>query len=205
MPCDITRVPGTRGMLTLSGRTSVRAGSPQTQGSGSGVSMHPLSRRAVLSAGVALAVAACSPSADAPPAPEQSTPSESPPDPDLGLRGDVAAQEWALVALYDSALATPGTLDPSLLALMRDQHREHAAALGSAEPPAGAPTSATGSPSTAPAPGGDVRARLIESEQQAAGARTDACGAARDPDLVRLLALIASSEASHAESLRGTA
>lgn len=132
-------------------------------------------------------------------------PSESPPDPDLGLRGDVASQEWALVALYDSALATPGTLDPSLLALMRDQHREHAAALGSVEPPAGTSTAVTGSSSAAPAAGGDVRARLIESEQQAAGARTDACQAARDPDLVRLLALIASSEASHAESLRGTA
>lgn len=160
--------------------------------------MQPVSRRAILAAGATLAAAACSPGTDAAPSPSGSTPEAAPPDPDLGLRSEVAAREWALVALYDAALAAPGAPDPSLLSLLRDQHREHAGALGSSGP------EDTASP-TPTATGVDVRARLIEAEQQAAGARSDACQAARDPDLVRLLALIAASEAGHAESLRGSA
>ncbi len=160
--------------------------------------MHPMSRRGVLSAGAALAVAACTPgSGDSATPPASSSPAP-PPDPDLGLQDDVARQEWDLIALYDAALASPGALDPAQLTLLRDQHREHAAALGSTGPP----SSSSGPASSNFPPGGDVRSVLIDAEQKASGARTDSSLVARAPDLVRLLALIAASEAGHAEALR---
>ena len=44
-------------------------------------------------------------------------------------------------------------------------------------------------------------AEIIAAERSAADARTTACGMATSVELARLLALIAASEASHAEAL----
>lgn len=143
-----------------------------------------LTRRATLALLVGAGVAACSPGDNADPEPSPT------PDPDALTREDVAAQEWALVALYDAAIAAePG--QAKALATLRDQHVEHASALGSTTPGASAPASA--------APG---RAQLAAAEEEASRARVTSCSRAVDAELARLLALIGASEAGHAAYLR---
>jgi hypothetical protein len=153
----------------------------------------PLSRRALLSgsalAGAVLLVGACTSA----PSPAPTVSPDPGPDPDEQVRAGVAADEAQLLALYDAVIAAHPALAASLTAI-RAEHAEHAAAMGvSATPPA---PPAVGSRA-------EAVAALIAAEQQAIAQRTVACEASAEGDLARLTALIAASEAGHAEFLRG--
>jgi hypothetical protein len=116
------------------------------------------------------------------------------PDADAQVRDTVAAEEAALIALYDAAIAAHPALAGEL-APLRDQHAAHAQAMGSA-------------PLSAPAVGGvgsrpQALAALRDAEQRAIAQRTTACEIATGIDTARTIALIAASEAGHAEYLRG--
>jgi hypothetical protein len=138
-------------------------------------------------------LAACTGSAD--PAPSASTASARPVD----LTAEIASEEAALVAAYDTALATAGDLGEeatAVLVMIRDQHAQHLASLGVPATPV--PSSA----STAPATASATVTGLIAAERDAARSRVRACVATDDPDLARLLAFIGASEASHVPALR---
>ena len=156
----------------------------------------PLTRRQGLRAlavgAPALLLAACTSDPEQAPS---STPSANEgaaaaPSADDPAATDPAADEAALIALYDAALAAPGTSDTrEVLALLRDQHAAHRDALGGA---ADVPV-----PASPPS-----LAALIAAEKRASRARIRACVAAADPDVARLLALIAASEAAHVPVLK---
>jgi hypothetical protein len=108
-----------------------------------------------------------------------------------------AVSEAALVAQYEAALATVGQSDTETLALLaeiRDQHRAHLDALG------GAPEAPVPSPASSAQ---TVLADLVAAERGAYKERVAACVDATEPDLARVLALIAASEAAHVPALRG--
>ena len=151
-----------------------------------------LTRRAALALLAGATVAACSPGGD-------SDGATATPDPDAAIREQVAEQEWSLVALYDAVIAAQPALADDLGAL-RQQHVDHANALGSASPPA-----SSASPSAVPNAPEVARATLIEAEAAAVRERTQACQATVGAEPARLLALIAASEAGHAAYLRGAA
>ena len=139
--------------------------------------------------GVALLAAACT---SAPAPGPTATPSPDV-DPDAEVAATVAADEAMLIALYDAAIAAHPALAPELTAL-RDEHAAHAGAVGSPPTPAGAP--AVGSRA-------EAVAALLAAEERAVAQRTAACEAATAIELARLTALIAASEAGHAQFLRG--
>ena len=112
----------------------------------------------------------------------------SPDNSEAALRDAVAADEAGLIAAYDAALAAG---DDPLLREFRAQHAEHLAALGVSAPTVMA----------SPAPADASTGALAERERRAADERRRACGAASDPALARLLALIGASEAQHAAAL----
>ncbi len=151
-----------------------------------------LTRRAALALLAGATVAACSSGGNS----DEATATS---DPDAGIREQVAGQEWSLVALYDAVIAAQPALAGELAAL-RQQHVDHANALGSASaPPASAsPPTVSSSPEAA-------RATLLDAEAAAVRERTQACQAAVGTEPARLLALIAASEAGHAAYLRGAA
>ena len=144
-----------------------------------------ISRRGLFAASAAAlagaSLAACS---AAEPAPDATT------DADAALRQSVAEDEQRLIALYDGTIAVvaEGELRATLQ-LLRDQHAEHAAAVA----PDVAPAQIAGSTPTV--------ADLQALERAAAAARRDACVAATDTELARVLALIAASEAAHVPAL----
>jgi hypothetical protein len=138
-------------------------------------------------------LAACTGSAEPTPG---STAASAPP---VDLAAEVAAEESALIASYDAVLAAATGLGDeafALLALIRDQHRQHLDALGGIDSPS--PSVASAAPSTAAAAVGS----LIDAERAAARSRIRACVAAEDADLARLLTFIGASEASHVPALR---
>ena len=158
-----------------------------------GVQGHPISRRsfvqgATLAGLSAAALAACTPGSDSP------APMSSSADPDAGIRDDAAARERVLIALYDAAIVAHPDLASDLTAI-RDEHAAHADAL--------APAPASGSPAV-PSAGSAAAALkvLTEAERLATAERTASCEGAASQDLAQLLALIAASEAGHAEYLR---
>lgn len=110
---------------------------------------------------------------------------------------EVAADEAALIARYDAAVAALPADDGrrALLTGIRDQHAAHLAALPSGSAPA-APVDA---PALNPA---DVLGDLARAEGKASRSRISACEDTDDPAFARLLAFIAASEASHAAELR---
>lgn len=154
-----------------------------------------LTRRALIGGsalvGVSLVAAACSSSPSPEPAPTQ-TPE---PDADAAVRTEVAAGEAALIALYDAVIAAHPALAPDLTAI-REEHAAHAEAMGLPAPSSASPAVGTQA---------QALAALTDAEQQAVAARTAACEAATGADLARITALIAASEAGHAEYLRGLA
>ena len=124
-------------------------------------------------------------------------PSDSPSptaDVDAQVRVSVADGEAQLIALYDAVLAAHQGLAADLEPL-RAEHIAHADAVAATPTPAG-PAPTVGSRPQA-------LAALIEAEQQAVAQRTGACEASTAADLARTVALIAASEAGHAEFLRG--
>lgn len=97
------------------------------------------------------------------------------------------------MAAYDAAITAFPELAASLTTI-RGQHADHLAAMADegAEPPA----------ASAPASAEAAITALRAAEQQAARERRTSCVAAGDPELARMLALIAASEQSHAAALR---
>ena len=151
-----------------------------------------LTRREILGGSVLLGVlVACT----ADPSPGPTATSSGPgPEPDATVRADVAQQEADLIALYDATLAAHPDLTEALTPI-RAEHAAHAEAMG-------VTTTAT-PPASVASVRGEALANLIEAEQQAVALRTAACEACAEADLARTTALIAASEAGHAEFLRG--
>jgi hypothetical protein len=108
--------------------------------------------------------------------------------------GEVTASEQDLIDRYDCVIAAFPALGTPLAAL-RDQHRQHAAALSGASPGSSASV-------TAPASEQAALHMLITAEREAMHQRIAACMAAQDPALARTLAFIAASEGSHVPALR---
>lgn len=159
-----------------------------------------VSRRAFLGLAVASVpiISACTAdeetSPTTPPAPAPTT--EAAQD---ALRSRVVAQETNLLARYDATVQAHPGLAP-ILTVIADQHREHRLALVSGEPP----PSPESTPPPVPSDPSAAVTELIAAERTAADERTGACEEAADVELARLLALIAASEAGHAEALATT-
>lgn len=171
------------------------------------------------SIGAGVVVAGCTSTPDPDGQPTHTSQPTSTEDLDNSLRRTVRAQELALISVYDQAISLYPQLTASLRPLA-DQHRQHHDALAapsatsdeaadlnatedldqseSEETEPTTPGDATGLP-TNDGPG--ALAALAAAERVAADQRTDSCVAAQLPTLARLLALIAASEASHAEAL----
>lgn len=131
-----------------------------------------------------------------------STDSERVPgSPDDGVRSAVAEAEASLIAQYQSAITAYPELGASLVAIL-EQHRAHLHAVLPGEGPAA--VSDPGNAGGGPAPAGSVRQALqslAQAERAASQQRREACGMAADPELARILAFIAASEASHVPAL----
>jgi hypothetical protein len=146
---------------------------------------------AIALAGPVALLAGCTSSEEAVVAEGSGSPAEVDPS------SSVAGAEAALVARYEAALAATSGEAPAvraLLAEIADQHRAHLSALGgaaAADEQAGTPVTLT-----------SLIADLVEAERSAARDRIRACVDASDPELARVLALIAASEASHVPALR---
>lgn len=153
-----------------------------------------LARRSflVLAAGTGAALIAGCGTSD----PEGSTSS-----PDDAVRAAVAEAETALIAQYQGVITAFPDLGASLVAIL-EQHRAHLAAV---TPGQGAAEMAPQiSPSTTSAPKGsavDALQFLADAERAASQQRREACVLAADPELTRMLAFIAASEASHVPAL----
>ena len=143
-----------------------------------------LSRRAMLAGTVVVAGTALAACSSDEPAPDATA------DADAALRQSVAEDEQRLIALYDATIAVvdEGPLRTTLQTL-RDQHAEHAATIA---PEVGPAQVAGGVPTIA-----DLQAL----ERAAASARRDACVAATDAELARVLTFIGAAEAAHVPAL----
>lgn len=134
-------------------------------------------------------LAACTSQVPSDPETSASATVSAPPD----LAGDVAGEEAALIALYEtaiSALPTGASTERTLLERIRDEHASHRLSLTSA------PMSGDIAPVTV------TRRDLITAERRATRSRVTACSNAEDPELARLLAFIGASEAGHVAALR---
>lgn len=100
------------------------------------------------------------------------------------------ADELALIAAYDAALQDATGPQRDVLRQFRDEHVAHLTALGWRGLPSARPSQAPPTPS-----------QLIRAERRAARDRTAAARSAQDPQSAQVLALIAASEAQHADRL----
>lgn len=117
------------------------------------------------------------------------------PAPVADAPGEVSADERRLIALYDCVIvAFPALATP--LAAIREQHRQHAAALSGTD--AGV-ADAVAAPSSRQA----ALRMLIAAERDAMHNRITSSVDAQDPSLARTLAFVAASEGSHVPALRG--
>lgn len=116
---------------------------------------------------------------------------------EINVLDEVAADEAALMARYDAAIAALPADDErrGLLTGIRDQHAAHLAAL----PAGSAPQSP---PDAAAVQAADILGDLARAEVKASRSRISACEATSDAEVARLLVFIAASEASHAAELR---
>lgn len=108
------------------------------------------------------------------------------------VSAEVAGAEQALIAQYQTFITAFPELGADLTPLL-EQHADHAKAIGVKATATSAPVAAA-----------DARtaiAVLADVERAAAKARRASCVAATDPELARIVALIAASEASHAPAL----
>ena len=108
------------------------------------------------------------------------------------VSAEAAGAEQSLIAQYQAFITAFPELAADLTPLL-DQHADHAKAIG-----------VKASATAAPVAAADARtaiAVLAEAERAAAKARRATCVAATSPELARILALIAASEASHVPAL----
>lgn len=103
------------------------------------------------------------------------------------------ADEIALVAAYDAAVAGADTDTALIYRRIRDEHAAHLQAMGW-EQPLASPTAA--SKKSAP-----TRRELMRKERAALKAHTQAAMTAEDGEQSQILALIAASEAQHIVTL----
>jgi hypothetical protein len=155
------------------------------------------SRREVLVGGGLLALAGCLPGDD-----DVATP---PVDPELKVRARIAAEVRALAGRYQAVMTAHPATRPRLAPLAAE-HEAHATAL------LGPPPSASGSPSPSPSASPSATpptvpetvdaavAELVVAERVASRRRARQAGRAT-PELARLLASVAGSEAAHAALL----
>lgn len=108
------------------------------------------------------------------------------------LDADVTS-ELQLMAVYAAVLESYPELE-NLLAPIAEQHSQHAQALG-------AGSQAPQTNATVPETARDAVRQLIAAEDRAARERRDACAVEDEATRVRVLTLIAASEASHARQL----
>lgn len=164
----------------------------------------PPTRRAFLAGGTLVTgtmlvaggtlLAGCSGAADEPDAAAASaTPSEGGTGGGDRVLDQALATELALIDAYDRALAAG---DDPLLRRIRQEHLAHLAALGGRAPTTPAALRGDGASTV------DLT-ELIALEREAALAARRACGDAAEPTLIRTLAFIAASEASHGPALEG--
>lgn len=131
---------------------------------------------AVLVAGVA-ALPACT---------SEDSARQSPPTPD-----PQQADELALIAAYDAAIADAGADRVAVLTRIREEHISHVRAMGWEFVPS--------SPTASPTP--VTRADLVRFERRASRSRSDAARDTSDPQSAQILALIAASESQHVVEL----
>lgn len=105
------------------------------------------------------------------------------------------ANEADLIAQYESVIAAFPQLAQSLQPIC-EQHRAHLTALGGSEP-----ASASAGPATAARSVQAALTQLAEAEKAAAQQRLQDCIAATGEPVIRTLASIAASEASHVVEL----
>jgi hypothetical protein len=139
------------------------------------------------------AIAACS--SPSTPAPPTAPPSSATP------QSETIRLEQELISKYDVAIAGVPTIAAALTAL-RDQHVDHITALGGTASTASAPAGAVaGFPGPSAGQSAIIQA-LLEAERVAATERIEACVAATDATLARILTFIAASESSHLPALK---
>jgi hypothetical protein len=148
----------------------------------------PTSRRALLvgagAIGAALVVSSCGADSPGPVALES----------DPAAPTDVQSEsELRLLALYAAVAQAFPDLGQAL-APIADQHREHARELGQR-------TEASGASLQVPATRRQALRLLIDAEERATRERQDGCATESSPERVRVLTLIAASEASHVPEL----
>jgi hypothetical protein len=152
-------------------------------------------RRAVLTGGPALLVAAAC-TADEP------APRPAPVDPDDALRSAAAERERALLREYDAVLAARPGLAPRL-GRVRGHHVEHLEALlGPPDTASPSPSSTAAVASAVPPPADDATAlaRLVAAERAAGDAHARDCLVASRA-LAPVLASLSASEFSHPVAL----
>lgn len=113
-------------------------------------------------------------------------------EPPPGTPDQQQADELALIAAYDAAIAGAGRAAGVAYQRLRDEHAAHLRALGWDEPP---PPPGTASPPT--------RRQLVRAERRAMRLRTSGARQTDDAEKAQLLALIAASEAQHVVTLEG--
>ena len=112
------------------------------------------------------------------------------------------ANEADLIAQYDAVIAQFPPLAASLTPI-RDQHRAHLTALGG-DAAGSAPQASNSGPATEARSTQAALTQLAAAEKAAAQLRLQDCIAATGEPLIRILASIAASEASHVAELVGS-
>lgn len=121
--------------------------------------------------------------------------------PDDAVRTAVAEAEAALIAQYQGVITAFPDLGASLVAIL-EQHRAHLAAVAPGQESAQPATQGPANPTAAPIDSAAAALQILaEAERAASQQRREACGAAADPELARVLAFISASEASHVPAL----
>jgi hypothetical protein len=153
-----------------------------------------LSRRAVLATGGVLTLSACLPGTDREPAR---------PDPDLLLRRRVAGQVRDLVAAYAAVVAAFPQADARQLGTLRSLAAEHEAHVTALEPPTATPSPSSTPTMSAPTVPSSMAGALrwLTGLERAAARRRSRQSLRAGPDLARLLASVAASDATHADQL----
>ncbi|WP_431898596.1 hypothetical protein [Nonomuraea sp. bgisy101] len=155
--------------------------------------MRPLSRRAVLAGGAAMAaLSGCTAGSPEPAASKA-------PDPEQLLLRELIAEKERTIGLYAALVGADG----AKLAPFKERHEQHLAALRerlSAEPSPPAPATPSVKPSPSKKPPKVSLTRLRDTERKAAAMRARQLGTA-SPSLAQLIASIGACEALHAVAL----
>lgn len=135
---------------------------------------------------------------DAAPAPTTDSGTPEPSDNDAEVVATAAAEESALIRLYDQALASNLAGSPAVAALLSElasQHRLHLQAITTNDAAVPDDQQSGTAPTTL------TLADLVAAERLAADQRTASCEQVQANELARTLALISASEAAHAQAI----